>query len=76
MKLRCILCGNEHPATIIYACPACGGIPAADLEREPDLTPQPSPPGTWRYRGAPPPVDDNDIVSLGEGNTPIIRSNL
>lgn len=76
MKLRCILCGKEQPAALIYACPACGGILDVSLERTPDLTPQPSQPGTWRYRGALPPVDDENIVSLGEGNTPIIRSKL
>ncbi len=76
MKLRCILCGREQPATIIYACPHCSGILDVVLDHEPDPTPDLSQPGTWRYRGALPPVDEENIISLGEGNTPFLASKL
>lgn len=58
-----------------YRCPVCGGIFdfAEPFHFEPDEV-QPGVPGIWRYRhtfGLP---TDAPVVTLGEGNTPLIWS--
>lgn len=76
MKLRCIKCRKEQPPEMFYFCPFCGGILDVVNDRLPDLSPDRRMPGVWRYRGALPEVDAENIVSLGEGNTPLIRSRV
>ena len=80
--LQCALCGLEHEAHRLHnVCTACGKplLVRYDLDRakitlrkdtlatrRPDL---------WRYREVLPVKDDNNIVSLGEGWTPLLRAN-
>lgn len=72
--VRCSQCGLVYPEHgLPYICPTCGGI--YDFDGPPDFDRrmvEPGLPGYWRYRhsfglpsGAP-------LVSLGEGNTPMI----
>jgi threonine synthase len=70
----CIRCNAVYPEIETpYLCPRCGGL--YDWVPQPYQTPDPDSqalPGIWRYRNnfgfaAPTP-----IVSLGEGNTPLI----
>jgi threonine synthase len=79
--LECGLCGLEHEARRLHnLCTACGKplLVRYDLERakmfltkeklaarRPDL---------WRYREVLPVENDNNIVSLGEGWTPLLRA--
>lgn len=72
--IYCTECGQEYPSIEIpFCCPACGGVfdfkffPDYDLSLiEKEL------PGIWRYRhtfGLP---IDAPLVTLGEGNTPLL----
>ncbi len=70
----CVKCGLPYPETSLpYLCPACGGLFDYDgpFAFDPGRI-EPKLPGYWRYRhtfelpaGAP-------LVSLGEGNTPLV----
>lgn len=62
MDASCELCGSAVVVSWIKSPTAEKG----DLER--------LPPGVWRYRTFLPMVADQDIVSLGEGGTPLIRA--
>lgn len=73
----CSNCRRPYPDEgVPYRCPHCGGVFAISGEIEyladkvePDL------PGLWRYRhtfGLP---DNAQVISLGEGNTPLIEGN-
>jgi threonine synthase len=74
MSFSCSACGKEYPVeTRDFRC-ICGGtfrlnhalepLPIASLEeRERSI---------WRYREALPIVDDRNIVSMGEGFTPLL----
>ena len=72
--LICTNCHRPFPESgVPYRCPACGGIfdftslpPFNPARLEADL------PGIWRYRhtfGLP---ENSPVVSLGEGNTPLV----
>jgi threonine synthase len=74
--LTCARCGTPIPHTASHrVCPACGGELAfhydlhhAVLDR--DL------PGIWRFIDLLPIEHPDRIVSLGEGNTPLLPANL
>ncbi|MBN1427961.1 MAG: pyridoxal-phosphate dependent enzyme [Anaerolineae bacterium] len=77
---RCANCHHSEEYTYpLVACPVCGGT---YLEAEYELdTPLPWPavlrnrPDTmWRYRELLPIRDDANILSMGEGGTPLLRS--
>ena len=78
--LECARCGaTADGATIRNLCPACGGpyLVRYDLERIRSSVPRNVMSGRqaslWRYRELLP-IDDADrVVSLGEGNTPILE---
>lgn len=72
--IDCSNCRMSYPEdSLPYRCPKCGGI--FDLERLPVLDPsqvEANFPGIWRYRhvfGLPP---EAPLVSLGEGQTPLV----
>lgn len=75
-EIACKRCGASVPTgTYNRVCPACGGDVAfrydlahARLDR--DL------PGLWRFIDLLPIEDPADIVSLGEGNTPLLPARL
>jgi threonine synthase len=74
--LLCRDCQIPYPENQVpYRCPDCNGlyefnfIPAFDLNKvEPELT------GIWRYRHTFDAVNQGPVVSLGEGNTPVVWS--
>jgi threonine synthase len=71
-RLLCIRCGAEYPASDPRWKCECGGL--LDLEHAaafPRRKIQSRPPTLWRYREALPIEDDANIVSFGEGFTPL-----
>ena len=72
--LRCIECGEELDDRSEILCRACGGLLEFVLE---DGFPTkeglfgPKGPGIWRF-GAALPVDKTSVVTLGEGQTPLV----
>ena len=79
-SLECTKCGAQHPADrLINLCP-CGGIlypryDLAALKGSYDRTELANGPKTlWRYRRVLPVRDDGNVISLGEGFTPIFQA--
>jgi len=79
--LECALCGLRHEAqTIQNLCTACGKplLVRYDLQKastslkKEDLASRVS--SLWRYRELLPVVDDKNIVSFGEGWTPLLEA--
>lgn len=76
-RLTCRSCGAQLPLELQYACPHCGGILEVQydydaLVREGRLT-RPELPGLWKYLPLLPLQREENIVSLGEGGTPLLR---
>jgi threonine synthase len=75
-EVSCAQCGRPLPADVFHrVCPSCGGALAfhydlSDVHLDRDL------PGIWRFIDLLPVVNAAQIVSLGEGSTPLIPSNL
>ena len=79
--LECGLCGTRHEAHRLHnLCTACGKplLVRYDLERAKMFLKKESLPGRrpdmWRYREMLPLERDDNIVSLGEGWTPLLRA--
>src|SRR5215203_4712566 len=79
--LECGLCGLHHEAHRLHnVCTACGKplLVRYDLERAKMFLKRESlaarRPDLWRYREVLPVEDENNIVSLGEGWTPLLRA--
>lgn len=79
--LECGLCGLEHEARRLHnLCTACGKplLVRYDLERVKMFLNKGSlaarRPDMWRYREVLPVEDDENIISLGEGWTPLLRA--
>lgn len=72
--IACSSCRLTYPADQVpYRCPKCGGI--FDFETLPPLDRDridTNLPGIWRYRHVFNLTDDTPIVSLGEGQTPLV----
>src|SRR5215207_5012011 len=74
--LSCARCGVSISGAVFHrVCPACGGELAfhydlSDVHLDRDL------PGIWRFIDLLPIEDPEQVVSLQEGNTPLIPSNL
>src|SRR4051794_39538316 len=74
--VSCAQCERALPADVLYrTCPDCGGSLAFlydlnDVKLDRDL------PGIWRFIDLLPIDNPGQIVSLGEGNTPLIPANL
>jgi threonine synthase len=78
--LECSLCGLEHQSGVLQQlCSECGKplLVRYDLERVAAVLPRRSLIGReaslWRYRELLPVVNDENIVSLGEGWTPLFK---
>lgn len=72
--IRCTNCGNTYPEIgVVYRCPICGGVyritglPQFDRKQIDD-----SLPGIWKYQHTFILSSNYDVLSLGEGNTPLI----
>src|SRR4051794_35318721 len=79
MRLTCSHCSTSYPTNaLINVCAKCGApiLAMYDLTPNPELRTQIAarPANMWRYREVLPPVDDADIVTLGEGITPLLPS--
>jgi threonine synthase len=79
--LECALCGLKHEAHRLHnLCTACGKplLVRYDLERAKMTLTKESlasrRPDLWRYREVLPVEDDQNIVSLGEGWTPLVHA--
>ena len=79
--LECALCGLEHEAHRLHnLCTACGKplLVRYDLSRSKTTLTKESlaarRPDLWRYREVLPVESDENIVSLGEGWTPLVRA--
>lgn len=71
-RLICTQCGEAYPASEVRWKCECGGL--LDLEFTPVILRadiQSRPPSMWRYRGALPIESDHNIVTSGEGFTPL-----
>jgi threonine synthase len=75
-KISCTNCGRPYPDEgLPYKCPTCGGVfdfssPWIFNRGRVDN----SQPGIWRYRATFGLDDDLEPISLGEGNTPLVRA--
>ena len=73
-SVRCVDCLAPYPETgLPFRCPVCGGI--YDFDGPPEFEPgkvEKNLSGYWRYRHAFSLVDNAPIITLGEGNTPLI----
>lgn len=71
---QCVNCGGVYPKTgIPYLCPQCGGV--YDHAGPPTFTKElieDHLPGIWRFRHSFDLFENAPIVTLGEGNTPLI----
>jgi len=76
--LRCIRCSHTMEAEDLSpACRRCGSaVVIADAEPVPVSRPQLDdlPAGVWRYRAFLPEILGEDVVTLGEGGTPLLRA--
>jgi threonine synthase len=72
--LACSRCDWHGADADISRCPQCGGILTVSYA-QPFFSVQPDQPGLWRYGAHLPLRDASHAVSLGEGNTPLLRSN-
>ncbi len=77
-KLICRKCGTEYPLENLYTCSDCGGILEVEYDYEqafrqkniedPDMEYN----GLWKYHKLLPVKEKKHMVSLGEGDTPLI----
>ena len=79
--LECTFCGSRYPADRpIRTCPECGKVlyPRYDLDAARhsfDRATLPGrPPNMWRYFEMMPIRDESNVVTLGEGFTPLLRA--
>jgi threonine synthase len=72
VELQCLDCRTAYPTQTHSTCEKCGGILSAVYDLEKKFTKPTKASGIWGYREFFPPVNDKDIVSLGEGSTPLV----
>jgi len=72
--IRCTSCSEPYPDQgVPFRCPVCGGV--YDFSEPPAFNPakvEPGLPGLWRYRNAFELPEAAQVVSLGEGLTPLL----
>lgn len=81
VNLKCDRCGTEfslrEPLT---TCPTCGGLLEVQYDMQAmkkgikQISGDPSYNSMWRYRQFFPYIDEKNIITLGEGRTPLIKS--
>jgi threonine synthase len=80
VHLECSACASRYETNALHnLCTKCGGplLARYDISPAPELRDEirKRPPTMWRYREVLP-LDEEDIISLGEGATPMLRSKL
>lgn len=80
-ELKCLKCGKKHaPTKGLYVCKKCGGKlevfydydTIVDKINKKELTKRPL--GVWKYLEFLPITDRKNIVTLGEGGTPLLKA--
>ena len=80
-SLTCLRCGKKHPpARGLYVCRGCGGKlevrydydAIADRVNKKTLVKRPA--GVWKYKEFLPVADAKNIMTLGEGGTPLLEA--
>jgi threonine synthase len=73
-SLRCVFCGAEYGLGLLYACSRCEG--SLEVCYDDDGSFKESFGGTergiWKYRDLLPVAKDADLVTMGEGGTPLL----
>jgi threonine synthase len=73
--MRCVRCGRTLAlAGFPYHCPDCGGILLVENDLSGWTGPDPTVPEMERYRELLPLDTDSQLISLGEGGTPLISA--
>jgi threonine synthase len=72
VELRCLDCRTVHPTDSHSVCAKCGGILSGVYNLSEKLSTNSELRGIWRYGGFFPPV--SEIVTLGEGSTPLVKT--
>jgi threonine synthase len=72
--ILCTSCNSPYPDQgVLYHCPVCGGVfDAPSIIFQPESSDDKLLPGIWRYRDTFGLPEDAPIISLGEGNTPLV----
>jgi len=80
-SLKCLKCGQDHePTEKVYVCKKCGGKLNVLYDYDAiskEITKKKlgaRKPGVWKYLELLPIADDKNIVTLGEGGTPLIEA--
>jgi threonine synthase len=72
--IRCTTCQQEYPKDHLpFRCESCGGL--FDFDSPPPFSPlriEMNLPGIWKYRHSFDLPEDAPVISLGEGNTPLV----
>ena len=71
--LTCTNCKWQSPDDDLNACPQCGAT-IDIIYSSPEIPIRPDLPGIWRYSSRLPLCNLANVVSLGEGSTPLIQS--
>ena len=77
-RFRCANCAAiMESADLSPACSRCGSAVVLESEARPDVRRgelEAAPAGVWRYKAFLPAVNQEQIVTLGEGGTPLLRA--
>ena len=73
MELKCIKCGESYKLDSgFYQCPKCEGQ-LKFLNSNPKFIHEKNRSGIWKYFKELPLINEENIISLGEGSTPLIK---
>ncbi len=76
--LKCDICGKELSVKEPWnLCPQCGGLLEVNYEWghfHPEKVRKSTRKGIWKYRECFPEIREENIVTLGEGGTPLVKS--
>lgn len=76
--MKCRDCGHQVGLSLTYSCPECGGIMEIRydyeaMKRDDRLIQSGKHTGMWRYFRMLPLAKEENVVTLGEGDTPLLR---
>jgi threonine synthase len=72
--MHCQSCGADYDAhQSLYRCPACKGRLWVHFDQQIAFDEDATERGMWRYRKHLPLVNEDDFVTLGEGDTPLVE---